>query len=72
MRPRLNTKEKRNCQIGIKVKQETRQKLEFIADREAHPLSTQIDLILKEYIDNYFKIAKINWEEFAPNNEEEQ
>lgn len=68
MRPRLNPNDKRNCLIGIKVKRETRDKLEFIAEREAHPLSTQIDLILKDYIDRYFEIAKINWEEYAPQN----
>lgn len=71
MRPRLNANEKRNCLIGIKVKKETRQKLEFIAAREAHPLSTQIDLILCEYIENYLKISKINWNEYKPDDEKE-
>ena len=66
MRPRLSENERRDCLIGIKVKKETRQKLEFIADREARPLSTQIDMILKEYMDNYFRIAKIDWNEYKP------
>ena len=66
MRPKLNANEKRNAQIGIKVKQETKEKLEFIAEREARSLSTQIDIILKEYIDIYFYTSKINWEEYRP------
>jgi len=64
MRPKLNSTEKRNQMIGVKVKQETKEKLEFIAQREARPLSTQIDIILKDYIESYFNIAKINWEEY--------
>ena len=45
---------------------ETKEKLEFIAEREARSLSTQIDIILKEYIDIYFYTSKINWEEYRP------
>ena len=66
MRQKINENERRNNLIGIKVKKETRQKLDFIAEREARPLSTQIDIILREYIDNYFNIAKIDWNEYKP------
>ena len=66
MRQRLNENERRDNLIGIKVKKETRQKLDFIAEREARPLSTQIDIILKEYIESYFRIAKIDWQEYKP------
>lgn len=59
MRKKMETTEKRNSFIGIKVKTETRNKLEYISEREAHPISTQIDIILKEYIEKYFQIAKI-------------
>ena len=54
---------KRNKQIGIKVKTETREQLEYIAKREAKTLSTLINDILKDYIINYFRIAKIDWDE---------
>ena len=53
---------KRNKQIGIKVKTITREKLEYIAKREVKTLSTLINDILEEYIENYFKIAKIDWD----------
>lgn len=62
MRKKLDEQTKRNNYIGIKVKQETRNQLNYIANREAAPLSTLINTILKEYIENYFKIAKINWD----------
>lgn len=69
MRPRLNPNDKRTAQIGIKVKKETKDKLEFIASREAHPVSTQIDIILKDYIDRYLKDNRIDWSEYASGEE---
>lgn len=69
MRNKLDSTQKRSQMIGVKVKPDTKEKLEFIAGREARPLSTQIDIILKDYIDNYFKIAKINWEEYKEEGE---
>ena len=59
---------KRNSYIGVKVQQKTRDQLNYIAKREANPISTLIDKILKEYIETYFKIAKIDWETL-PNSE---
>ena len=75
MRKKLDDQTKRNNYIGIKVKQETRKQLNYIANREAAPLSTLINTILNEYIENYFKIAKINWDNLTDNEkrgEEEQ
>ena len=69
MRKKLGKNEKRNAQIGIKVQIETKRKLEFIAKREAHPLSTQIDIILKSYINEYFEKNDLKWSEYAPQEE---
>ena len=63
MRKKLDANEKRSNYIGIKVQSETRKQLNYIASREVTPLSTLINTILKEYISNYFKIAKINWDQ---------
>lgn len=63
MRKKMPENEKRNRLIGIKVKENTREKLEYIADREQVTLSTLINGILVDYIENYLKIAKIDWEE---------
>lgn len=65
MRKKLNVNEKRNNFIGIKVQSITRNQLNYIAEREATPVSTLIDSILKDYISNYLKIAKIKWEELS-------
>ena len=62
MRKKLPINEKRNSYIGIKVQQKTKEQLDYIADREDSPVSTLINTILKEHIDRYFKIAKIDWE----------
>lgn len=69
MRKKLPEQEKRSQHIGIKVKKITKQKLEFIADREDRPLSTQIDIILTSYVENYLKKNKLNWSEYAPQEE---
>ena len=66
MRRKLNSNEKRNNYIGIKVQSKTRKQLEFIAKRDVTPISTLIDTVLKKYIEDYFKIAHINWEELSP------
>ena len=61
MRKKLPANEKRNNIIGIKVKEETRQQLQYIADRDGHTLSTCIDIILRKQIEEYFEIHKIDW-----------
>lgn len=62
MRKKLSQEAKRSKLIGIKVQQKTKEQLEYIAGREDTTLSTVINTILIEYIENYFKIAKIQWE----------
>lgn len=66
MRHKMENDEKRSKQIGVKVQIRTRKQLEYIAKREASTLSTLIDDILKDYINNYLRIAKINWEKLPP------
>ena len=62
MRKKLPIDEKRSKIIGIKVKEETRQQLQYIADREGHTLSTCIDIILRKQIEEYFELQKIDWD----------
>lgn len=66
MRYKLPINEKRNNQIGIKVKTETRLKLDYISKAEGEKLSTHIDNILKQYIEYYFNKNQINWEKLSP------
>ena len=49
MRRKMTETEKRSIIIGIKVKPETRSKIEWIANREATKLSTYLDELLKEH-----------------------
>lgn len=63
MRKKLSSEEKRSNIIGIKVKPETRQQLEWIAEREATKLSTYINGLLKDHVETYFKHAHINWDD---------
>lgn len=66
MRKKLDEDKKRNKLIGIKVQANTREQLDYIANREQLTVSTLINEILINYIDNYFKIARINWEKVPP------
>lgn len=71
MRLKLDADSKRASLIGIKVKKETKEKIQFISDREARPMSTQINIILENFIENYFQKQNIKWEEYAPKGEGE-
>ena len=62
MRRKISEDEKRNKIIGIKVKDETKQKLQYIAKRECMQLSTYIDGLLVKHINEYFSHAHIKWE----------
>lgn len=62
MRRKISEEEKRNKIIGIKVKEETRQQLRYIAKREDAQLSTYIDKLLVKHIEEYFSHAHINWD----------
>ncbi|MBQ2927838.1 MAG: hypothetical protein IJD98_04600 [Oscillospiraceae bacterium] len=46
--------EKRTEMIGIKVTPTVKAQIEEIAQREARPVSSQINLILEKYIKDYF------------------
>lgn len=46
--------EKRTEYIGVKVTPTVKAQIEEIAQREARPVSSQINLILENYIRNYF------------------
>ena len=62
MRRKLPEEIKRNSPIGIKVLNETRKQLDYIAEREAMTLSTLINTILVKYVEDYLRIAKIDWD----------
>lgn len=70
MRKKLEDSQKRSNIIGVKVKPETRQKLEYIAKREATRLSSYIDDLLTKHIKDYFSHAHINWDELTPEERE--
>lgn len=65
MRKKLSKSEKRSIIIGVKVKPETRSKIEWIANREATKLSTYLDDLVKEHIETYFKYNHIEWEKLT-------
>lgn len=62
MRRKLNAKEKRKHIIGIKVKEEIKEKIEYIAEAEAKTKSTYLNELLEKHINDYFLKNKINWE----------
>lgn len=66
MRQKLPADKKRNSPIGIKVKTITREQLDYIAEREGDTLSTHIDKVLRNHIDQYFTTNKINWDNIPP------
>lgn len=64
MRKMLPENKKRSKIIGIKTTEEVKRKLQFISDREGRPMSSQLNILLESYIDQYFKKNKINWKEY--------
>lgn len=62
MRRKMNAEEKRKHIIGIKVKEEIKEKIEYIAEAEAKTTSTYINKLIEKHINEYFKKNKINWE----------
>jgi len=65
MRKKLPATEKRSKIIGVKVKPETREQIEWIAKREVTQLSTYIDSLLQEHIKKYFKYNHIEWKKLT-------
>ena len=70
MRKKLDEGQKRSNIIGVKVKPDTRQKLEYIARREATRLSSYIDDLLTKHIKDYFSHAHIDWDNLSPEEKE--
>lgn len=70
MRKRISDNEKRSKIIGIKVKDETRRKIKFIANRECAQLSTYIDSLLVKHINEYLSHAHIDWEKLTDDEKE--
>ena len=66
MRKKLPITEKRSKIIGIKVTQEVKDKLNYIANCEQETLSTLINRQLEDYIESYFKRFKLKWEDIPP------
>ena len=66
MRRKMTEDVKRSKIIGIKVQVKTKEQLDYIAKREGTTLSTVTNDILVKYIEDYFKIAKIEWDKLPP------
>ena len=49
--------------IGVKVTEETRKKIEFVADREQRPMSSLINILIEQYLKDYEAKNNINWED---------
>lgn len=71
MRKKLSEEKKRNNYIGVKVRSDIKSKIKFISDREARPMSTQINIILEEFVESYLSTYKIDWAEYAQMYKEE-
>ena len=63
MRPKVTKENKRATIIGIKSNEITKAKIDYIADREGKPTSTYLYELITKHIEEYTKIAKINWAE---------
>lgn len=55
MRKKLDSNTKREHIIGIKVKKDIKEKIVYLSEMDAIPMSTYINQILENYIDNYTK-----------------
>jgi len=53
--------QKRTCMIGIKVTEETRDKIEYLAGRDNRPISSFINLILQNYLTQYDIFKTEDW-----------
>lgn len=70
MRKKLDPATKREHIIGIKVRKDIKEKIAYLSEVEDVPMSTYINKIIENYIDNYTKTYKINWVKILQNNEE--
>ena len=62
MRQKVSETKKRGTIIGIKADKTTKAKIDYIAKREGDPTSTYLYNLITKHIEEYGKIAKINWE----------
>lgn len=61
MRKRLNAEEKRSVIIGIKVKEETKEKIKYLSEVEDQGMSTYINKILEDHITERTRFGGIDW-----------
>lgn len=63
MRPRIEPEDKRTVIIGIKTKEVTKKRIKWISERDGRPMSSQINMILESYIENYLRDHGISYTE---------
>lgn len=63
MRPKVDQEKKRGTMIGVKVDKLTKAKIDYIADAAGEPTSTYVFNLITDYINQYTKMTKINWED---------
>lgn len=71
MRKRLNKDDKRSVIIGVKVKEETKEKIKYLSTIEDIKMSSYINEILEKHIEAKTKIWGINWEDISKEGREE-
>ena len=54
---------KRTCMIGIKVTEETKDKIEYLAGRDDRPISSFINIILQNYLSQNEAFKTEAWKE---------
>lgn len=62
MRRKLNYDEKRSVIIGVKVTPKVRKQIEYLSGREAESISTYIEKLIKQRIDQFTKDTKTDWD----------
>ena len=70
MRKRLNNDDKRSVIIGVKVKEETENRIKYLSEIEDTKMSSYINEILEKHIEAKTKIWGIKWNEI-PNERRE-
>ena len=61
MMPKKDEKVKRSIMLGVKVNQETRAKIEYLANREGQTISTWIHQLIINEIKEYTRQTKTDW-----------
>lgn len=63
MRKKLDPENKRTVIIGIKTKEITKKRIKSISEREGKAMSTQINIILENYIEQYLIDNKLTYKD---------